>query len=37
MKGYDEKYPAGKAVGLEDETTGVGLRLVAKQVLLGMR
>jgi hypothetical protein len=38
MKGYDEKYPAGtKGAGLPDETTGVGLRLVAKQVLLGMQ
>ncbi len=38
MKGYDEKFPAGsKGAALEDQTAGVGLRIVAKQVLLGMR
>ena len=38
MKGIDDKYPVGsKGVALEDETSGLGLRIVAKQVLLGMR
>lgn len=38
MKGYEEKYPAdSKGAALEDQTAGVGLRVVAKQVLLGMR
>ena len=38
MKGNDEKYPVGaKGVALEDDAGGLGLRVVAKQVLLGMR
>lgn len=38
MKGYNEKYTVDRnGAALPDETTGVGLRLVAKQVLLGMQ